>query len=138
MKGHPMKEVDILSFDAVAESEQGFDLPMKGTDGSDIGIKFKVLGRHSNAVQTWVKKQFQRLQREEIRAKRLNKEPDPADMEELKESNIEAACVRVIGWSGVKQEFTKDLLKQVLTKNPHFVDQIIEESNNDANFTKAS
>lgn len=131
------KEIDITAFDAVSESEAGFELAMKGTDGTDTGIKFKVLGRHSDAVQTWGKKLFQKMQREERMAKGRNKEPE-LDIEELKEQNIESAAIRVIGWVNVKQEFSKDLLKQVLRKNPHFIDQITEASNDDALFTKAS
>jgi hypothetical protein len=132
------KLIDIETLDAVAESEAGFKLNLKGTDGAEIGLILNVLGRHSNAVQTWVKKTYQRIQREEAMAKRKGKEAEPLDLDELKEQNIEAACIRVTGWEGAKQPFSKELLKTLLTRNPHFIDQIIEESNNDANFTKAS
>lgn len=132
------KAVDITSFDAVSESEAGFNLPMKGTDGADIGFKLVIIGRHSNAVQTFSKKIFQRMQREESMAKKRGKDPEPMDIEELKQQSIDGALVRVVGWVDVDQEFSKDLLKAALLRNPHWVDQIIEASNNDANFSKAS
>ncbi len=130
-----MKQVDILSFDAVKESEAGFDLNMKSTDGTDTSIKFKVLGRHADIVQSFSKKWFAKLQREEIMAKKRGKEVE-TNIEELKQQSLDSAAIRVIGWENVTQPFTQDLLKQVLVKNPHWVDAILEASNDDANFTK--
>jgi len=130
-----MKQVDILGFDAVKESEVGFDLNMKSTDGTDTGIKFKVLGRHADVVQSFTKKWFAKLQREEIMAKKRGKAVE-TDIEDLKQQNIDSASVRVIGWENVTQPFTHELIKQVLVKNPHWVEAILEASNEDANFTK--
>ena len=132
------KKLDITQFNAVKESELGFDLAMKGADGAELGFTFHILGRHSDAVQTWAKREFQKAQREEMAAKRKGRDADPLDVDELKAKNIESAVVRVTGWNGVDNEFSKDLLTQVLRNNPHWTDQIIEASNDDANFTKAN
>jgi hypothetical protein len=131
------KTVDILSFNAVKESEQGYDLAMKTTDGQDTGISFTIIGRYSDPVQKWTKRIFAEYQREAEMAKRKNKEPASKSIDELREQNIEGAMVRVIGFKNVKQEFSKEVLKEALVNNPHWVDAIIEESDNSANFTKA-
>jgi hypothetical protein len=131
------KTVDILSFNAVKESEQGYDLAMKTTDGQDTGISFTIIGRYSDPVQKWTKRIFAEYQREAEIAKRKNKEPSPKSIDEMREQNIEGAMVRVIGFKNVKQEFSKEVLKEALVNNPHWVDAIIEESDNAANFTKA-
>jgi hypothetical protein len=127
--------VDILGFDAVSESEAGFDLAMKATDGTDTGIKFKVLGRHSDPVQAWSKKLWAKIQREESLAKKRGKDIE-LDVDDLKDQGLQGALVRVVGWSNVSQDFSKELLKTVLTKNPHWIDAITEASNDDSNFTK--
>jgi hypothetical protein len=127
--------VDILGFDAVSESEAGFDLAMKSTDGTDTSIKFKVLGKHADAVQAHMKKWFAKLQRDEAMAKKRGKDNE-VDIDELRDQNIASAVVRVVGWENVSQDFSKDLLKTVLTKNPHWIDAIVEASNDDSNFTK--
>jgi len=130
------KTVDILGFNAVKDSEQGFILSMKNGDGTDAGIAFNVLGKHANAVQTWSKKVFSKMQREEAMAKKRGKDLEPTDIDELKEQTLEGALVRIIGWENVTQPFDKAILKQALVNNPHWIDQVLEASNDDANFTK--
>ena len=131
------KTLDITAFNAIAESEQGFEMNMKATDGSETGVIFIIIGRYSDAVQKWSKKVFSEYQMELNLAKRKGKEPPEKTIDELREQNVQGAMVRVIGWKNVKQEFSKELLQQVLANNPHWVDAIIEESDNAANFTKA-
>jgi hypothetical protein len=131
------KTIDITAFNAVKESEQGYDLSMKTTDGQDTGVIFTIIGRYSDPVQKWTKRIFSEYQRDAEIAKRKGKEPAAKSIDELREQNIEGAMVRVTGWKNVKQEFSKDVLRQALENNPHWVDAIIEESDNAANFTKA-
>lgn len=131
------KSLDILSFDAVKDSEQGYDLAMKETDGQDTGIIFIIIGAYSDPVQKWLSKFVASYNRELEIAKRKNKEVPAKSMDEMREHNVEGAMVRVIGFKNVKQEFSKEVLKIVLLKNPHWVNAIIEESDNAANFAKA-
>ena len=129
--------IDILAFDAVAESENPIDVKMKGPDGNDTGIIFCVIGKNADAVTQWQTKQFNAMQREAYFAqKKRGKDPEPKTIEELAEMNIQGALVRVVGWKNVSQEFSKDILKKVLERNPHFVEQVIDASDDLGNFTK--
>jgi len=132
-----MKQIDITLFNAIKDSEQGYDLEMKSADGQDTGIVFTIYGKYAEPVQKWSKKIFSEYQREIEIAKRKGKEPEQKSIDELREQNVQGAVIRVIGWKNVQQEFSAELLKTVLLSNPHFVDQIIEESDNAGNFTKA-
>lgn len=132
-----MAKIDILSFDAVKDSEQGFDLALKNADGSDSGVVLIILGKHSDKVSAWTKKRFNEYQREAEMAKRRGKEVEPKSLEDLEEFNISGAVVRVTGWKNVSQEFSEDLLKSALKRNPHWIEQIIEASDDAANFTKS-
>ena len=129
--------VDITSFNAVKESEQGFDLKMLTPDGQDTGVIFTIIGKYAEPVQKWTKKIFNEYQRDAEIAKRRNKDVPPKSIDEMREQNIQGAVVRVTGWKNVQQEFSPELLTAVLTNNPHFVEQIIEESDSAANFKTA-
>lgn len=131
------KEIDILSFNAVKDAEQGFPLKMKHADGSDVGLTFFVLGRHADAVQKFTSKTFHKIQREEAMAKKRGKD-NIMDIDELREQGLESAVIRVTGWEGAKQAFDTNILRTALKNNPHWQDQILEASNDDSNFTKAS
>jgi hypothetical protein len=132
------KLFDITSFDAVAESDGGYEFELKGTDGmTGTGVLLTVIGKHSNAVNLWLNKIVNDSIRERVMAERKNKPIEPKSFEDIKAQNLQGAVLRVIGWKNVTQEFSKELLLTVLQKNPHFVEQIIEQSDNLGNFTKA-
>lgn len=129
--------IDINSFDSVKQAESGFDLNLKNPDGSETGIVLVILGAHSNQVMAYTKQKLNRLIREETMAKRRGKDVE-TDADKILEQAREDALVRVADWKNVKQEFSKDLLKTALLRNPHWLDQITEASNDAANFTKSS
>ena len=132
------KLFDITSFDAVAESDSGYEFELKGTDGmTGTGVSLAIIGRHSNAVNLWLNKIVNDSIRERTMAERKGKQVEPKSFEDIKAQNLQGAVLRVTGWKNVTQEFSKELLLTVLQKNPHFVDQIIEQSDNLGNFTKA-
>jgi hypothetical protein len=70
-------------------------------------------------------------------AARRGKTPEPKSLEELQAQNIDGTVIRVIAWRGAKQAFDRDLLKVALKNNPHWIAQIVNESDSDGNFTKA-
>lgn len=129
--------IDILSFNAVKDSESGFPLKMKHTDGSDVGVTFFVLGRHADVVQKFTSKTFHKMQREEAMAKKRGKD-NILDIEELREQGLDSAVIRITGWEGATQTFDAGILRTALKNNPHWQDQVLEASNDDSNFTKAS
>ena len=131
------KLIDITSFNAIKEAEQGFDFELKHPDGTPTGAILTVLGSYSTVYQKFIKKIFNDNQREIEFAKRKGKEAPEKTIEDLQQQNLESALIRVVGWKNVKQEFSPELLREILNNNPHFVAQIIEESDNAANFTKA-
>lgn len=130
--------VDLDSFDAVAQCAQGHEFELKNMDGhTGTGITLIVQGRHSTEVSKWNGALMRKLTTEAQMAQRKGKQPEPKTLDELQEQNIDGASVRVIGWKGVKQEFDRAKLKAALKRNPHWIDQIISESDDLGNFTKA-
>jgi len=131
------KTVSILDFDAVKDSSNAIDVDMKSVDGESLGIIFKVIGKNADEVQQLQRKMMRKRQAEEFIAQRKGKPLDPVPIEELEEQGLDLTAVRVVGWEGVNEPFTKELLMQVLKRNPHWVEQVLEASSADANFTKS-
>lgn len=131
------KEIDILGFNAVADASQNYELPMKNADGTETGVTLNIIGKNADAVQQAVRKLMRKRQSDELIASRKGKAVEPMSVEDMEEQGLELTLVRITGWQGVKQEFEKGLLKTVLKNNPHWVEQISDASNDEANFTKA-
>lgn len=131
------KSVDILGFNAVADASNAFLLSMKNADSTDTGVSLNIIGKNSDPVQQIVRKMMRKRQADELIASRKGKPVEPMSVEDMEEQGLELALVRVTGWKGVTQEFDKAILKTALKNNPHWVEQIVDASNDEANFTKA-
>lgn len=131
------QDLDILSFDAVKLSEHDHEFELKHLDEvTGTGIFLKVIGKHADVVTKFTDRLVNEQQRQAMLAHKSGKPMPPKPIEELRAQNIEAAALRVTGWSGVKQEFSQDILRRALARNPHWVDQIVKESDTVGNFFK--
>ena len=129
--------IDITAFDAVTECEHDYEFELKDKDGlAGTGVTLFILGKHADLVDKWINKVVNATIREQQMAARKGKPVDPKSLDELREQNIEGAVIRVTGWKNVKQAFNPDLLKAALKRNPHWVIQIVEESDNLGNFSR--
>lgn len=130
--------IDITEFDSVKACEAGHEFELKGPDGvTGTGVTLVVIGKHADPVNKWINQVVSASMLEQQIAARKGKQVAPKSLDELRDQNIEGALVRVIGWKGVKQDFSVDLLRAALKRNPHWVDQIIVESDELGNFSKA-
>jgi hypothetical protein len=132
--------VNIEDFDAVKASEHAHKFELKSADGvTGTGVFVLVLGKNADVVQDWTSKVVNKLIRDAEYAKRRGKQVEPQSLEDIRESNIKNALVRVVGWENVQQDYTSALMEKALRRNPHWVEQIIEESDDLGNFpTSAS
>lgn len=130
------KQADILSLNTVEESAKGYDLDIVDGNGASLGFSLTIIGKHSDAVTHWVNKLVNKAMLDQSVAQRKGKPVAVKTMEEIKRQNIDGALVRVVGWKEVNQEFSKDILRTVLEKNPPMIDQIVDASDDLGNFTK--
>lgn len=129
--------IDITAFDAVQDSDNGYEFELKNPDGvTGTGIFLKIVGSNSDAVVGWFSKVINANNIESQMAARKGKTVPPKSVEENKAQNLDLTVTRVVGWRNVAQPFSKTLLTTVLQKNPHWVQQITDESDNLGNFTK--
>lgn len=130
---------DILGFDAVTPCETALELMMLQPDGiTETGVKLLILGGNADKVKSFGKKFQKKIGLGFEMAKKKGKEIEFNSelIDSIEDRSIDGAANRAVGWVGVKQEFNEDLLKQVLTKNPHWCNQIVDFSENIGNFTK--
>lgn len=129
---------DITSVSSVDRCANASPMDVLDMDGQELGFQFMVLGAQADAVQKYTNKIVNdEIIQSEI-ARKKGKPQKQRTMEDTINGNIEAALVRVTDWVGVKQKFDKETLREAIKKNPHWVNQIIEFSNDLRNFTKAS
>ena len=132
------QDIDITEFDSVKACEQGHTFELLAGDGvTPTGVKLIVIGKHADVVRAYVNDVISEGVREATIAARKGKAPVPKTPDENRQAAIDWAASRVIGWFGVRQAFTADLLRNALRRNPHWIDQITEESDNLANFSTA-
>lgn len=130
--------LDITAFDAVALSDKGVEIELLAADGvNGTGVFVTVLGRNADAVRKHINAVIDKQTREAQYAARRGKQVEPKSMDEINAQNIESAAVRVTGWRNVRQAFDREILRNALRRNPHWVDQIIEASADLGNFTSA-
>ena len=123
------KLLDLNSFDTVGDNNKGekFELVFKG---SATGVFLTVLGKHADVVklhQTELNKEYAR------KAKFAEKKGTEADLlvsilDKSDEQSIKNACVRVIAWEGLKEEFNLENLNKLFSKNPQWVDEVVNFS----------
>lgn len=131
--------IDITAFDSVGVSEKGKPLMLKNEDGiTDTGITMNVIGKHADAITKFNSRLVREFMREQQLAERRGKLMEPKNPEDLRNLDIEGASVRVTGWDGPTQQFSKELLKDALKRNPHWIKQIIDFSDDLGNFTSGS
>lgn len=127
---------DINDFDATSIAESGFDLDVKEPDGeTSTGVILVIRGKHSDTVNNWINKTVNDEVREQQLARKRGKIVEPKTMEEIEAQNLEGALVRVAGWKNVTQPFDPALLRAAFKRNRHWVDQVVEASNNLGNFS---
>lgn len=123
-------------------AEEGFEFELKNPlTGDGLEAYITVRGKLSPKMKKYNKSVFNKLQAKEIQNKKRGKD-DRLDLEEAEQMQREAALARIISWKGIEKDGkklgnTEEEFKEILMNpdNSWFVEQIIEESDNSANFS---
>lgn len=134
---------DLADLDARKAGETPFPMPFVGPDGGATGVVLMVLGGHCEKVQNAINKaQNDRKAKEILQAQSVAKGAALTTaftpVEDEKAFVQRLAAVRLAGWSGIKQSYSPELALALCQSNPALADQVIEASNNLANFMKLS
>ena len=131
---------DIEVTDLAAQAEAGYEFEVKKPNGESADdFKITVRGNLSPKIKKYSKDLFNKMQMKELQNKRKGKGEQPVDLDEAEATLIESACVRVITWTGLEAggvpiEPTPENIKMIMTKLDWVRSQVLEESDNSANF----
>lgn len=127
--------LSIDDLDLTAASDTPFDLEILNIKGVKTGIIIQVLGSESEKVQEWTNRQANRI-RTQATQKSVTGKDKVRTAEEDDEYIIESAAVRVVGWKGLKDEYTKDNATRLMSRNVHVRMQVLTASNDLGNYSK--
>ena len=123
------KLIDLNSFDMVAENNKGEPLELN-FKGAPTGITLNVLGDFADKVKAHQQALTFDYARKQKMAEKRGTEADLLIklLENSDEQSIKNACVRVTGWTGLKDEFNAENLSRLFTKNPQWITEVINFS----------
>ena len=127
--------LSIDDLDLTAASDTPFDLEILNIKGVKTGIIIQVLGSESEKVQEWTNRQANRI-RTQATQKTVGGKDKVRTAEEDDEYIIESAAVRVVGWKGLKDEYTKENATRLMSRNVHVRMQVLTASNDLGNYSK--
>lgn len=130
---------DIQKHNFSASADVGYEFDLKLPNGADSGAKLKIIGEMSSVVKAFGRRKYTEFQQRQATAKRKGKELE-IDLDEAEETAVEAALIRLVGWSGVTENgkeipFTKEKAQEVLTEHAWIREAIMNESADVLNFT---
>jgi hypothetical protein len=132
------KETKLLSIDDLdltTASDTPFDLELLNTKGVKTGVTLQVLGSESEKVQEWTNRQANRI-RTQATQKSVTGKEKVRTAEEDDEYIIESAAIRVVGWSGLAEQYSKDNATRLMGRNVHIRMQVLQASNELGNYSK--
>ena len=129
------KLLSIDDLDLTAASDTPFDLEVLSLKGVKTGVTLQVLGSESEKVQDWTNRQANRI-RTQATQKSVTGKEKVRTAEEDDEYIIESAAIRVVGWSGLAEPYSKDNAARLMARNVHIRMQVLQASNDLGNYSK--
>lgn len=136
-------EISLDDLDLVTQSSKAFEFQYVKPDGTATDIYFSVLGGNADAVRTVAeelidarrrKAAFREMQK--AKSGRNTSEPEFDKTADDVAFGQRLAAVRLVGWRGIKEAYTPEGAIKLCQRNPHIAAQIMEQSDDLANFTK--
>ena len=130
---------DIKLTNLSEKAEAGYEFEVKLPDGSPTDFYITVRGNQSPKIKKFSKDLFNKLQMKELQAKRKGKADQPVDLDEAEQTLVDSAVARIITWKGLEEggkvvEPTPDNIVRIMTELDWVRKQVLEESDNAANF----
>lgn len=131
--------LDLSDLDAVAAGDTPFEIEYVRADGSGSGVFLLVLGGQSEKVQAEVNRLVNDRRKKQAIAEAMQgrKNPDKADFTPIEDDiafGHRLTAVRLVGWRGIKQEWSPENAYRLVSRNAEIAEQVTTASNNLGNF----
>jgi len=133
------KMLSLDDLDAVAAADEAHEFEFTLPDGEGSGLFLQVVGANSprvKAVEFEIGNAYRK--KEAMKAAQRTGSKEISRIEDDVATVHKLAAARIVGWRGLKEEFTPEIALRLVSINPEVANQVTEVSNNLALFTKAS
>ena len=126
--------------DYISKSDAAYEFEYLTPDGEGTGVFISVLGGQAEVVTREVAAMLNdRRRKEAVRAMKARGNKKQAEFDPIEE-DIEfgqrMAAIRIVGWRGITDPFTRENAMRLCATNREVAAQVIEHSDSMANFTK--
>jgi hypothetical protein len=129
--------VSLASLNVVNRCSHAEEMPFLDEMGEETGITFMVLGAHAPEVQKWTNKKLNARRRQDDQREKRGKNTEIRMVEDDIDFGNELISKRIVGWTGIDEEWSTQLSLQACTENPLIVEQVREFSEDLGNFGKS-
>ena len=133
----------LADLDTARASEVPFEFEYLNTNGDQTGVFLSVLGGNSDAVREaaaeLINARRQKQAAREAQKARSGRNVPSAEFDSVEDDiafGQRLAAVRLVGWRGIKDPCTPENALRLCSTNPNAAAQVMEQSDNLANFTK--
>lgn len=129
--------ISLESLDLTKQCEEAFEFEYIAPQGEKTGVFISVIGRHSEKVQKFGRSEANRVRRQMALEQKRGKGDGFVPVEDDEDLIIRDAAVRINGWRGIDQSCTPENAELLCRINPEIRRQVVEASNELANFTRS-
>ena len=132
------KELSLDSLNLNKQCADAFEIEYIDAQGKHTGVFLSVVGAHSDIVRKFSVDETNRRRREEMKkSRRKSSADDFTPIEDDIDYIIRDAASRIVGWKGINQPYTPGDAITLCTINTLIRGQVVEASNDMANFTRS-
>lgn len=131
------KAVSLADMNLAKRCDQGYEFEYMNENDKPTGIFFTVIGGHSEKIKRATFAAYDRNARMEAMQKKRGRDVEIKPLEEQADENLEITALRVIGWRGITEPCTPENVLLLMKTNVLVVKQVLEASENIANFTRS-
>jgi hypothetical protein len=129
--------VSIADLNLKTKCEKGFEFEYIDEHENQTGIFLTVIGSASEKIRKASYAAHDRDARKAAMDKKRGRDTEVKPLEEWAEENMALTAMRVIAWRGISEPCTPENVVALLQSNDILLKQVIEKSDNVANFTKS-
>ena len=128
----------IEDFNEIDQCKDAQPMEFMNDKGNPTGIILMVLGSQSSIVTKWRNKKLNAQRRYEDQQNKRGKNSDVKAIEEDLDFGNEFASIRIVGWTGLEEDYTPQVALHWCSVNTEIVKQVMEFSEELGNFKKNS
>ena len=131
------KTLSIDDLNASKKCEEGFEFEFIDENGDGTGFFITVIGSQAPSVKKVRYARANKEQQHNEMLKKRGKDIPFKPVEDLVASIVSNVSCCIVGWRGIKEDYSPELAEQICDNNDAIFEQVKAASENIQNFTKS-